>query len=159
MTAAQQVRVAAPDFVVVARAGKSEVISDAAMVSVAGGRRFAGNGYRSGEPFGKHFSFGVDAPTSVGVVTRSGQKRAITDAQKVLFCGGSDPARAPSPSAGADLSQLIADHEPTSSLDIFDENDEVHIVDNDATIEMADRFKSGPDDFDETVRARNKAMQ
>lgn len=155
-----------PDYVVVARANRGpEVITSVAMVAVSGGNRFAGNGYKSGETFGKRFSFGVRNPQRIGIVTKSGQKYAIADAAKVLFCGGSDPAK---PSAAmtkggaslANLSQLISDHEPAHAAEIIDENDDqAHIVDNGASIEMADRTASGPDDFDDLLRRRNEALK
>ncbi len=84
------VAVTSPDYVVVLYTnGKSNVFQNIAQALIRGGKRFDGNGYKTGEAFGKHFSFGYDTPIGLALVLKTGQKTAIDDAKQVLFCGGS----------------------------------------------------------------------
>lgn len=84
--------VVSPDYVVVMRTGFPQPVLLTAPTSVrtVGGSRFDGNGYQQGEPFGKRFSFGVDKPTQVDVTMKDGRKTSFTDAQRVLFMGGTE---------------------------------------------------------------------
>ncbi len=85
----------APDYVVLVYAnGQAETISASAAVRVVGGRRFEGNGYKSGEKIGKKFSFGYDAPDSVEVAlrTKTGSDKH-TDVKQAIFLGGKEQTR------------------------------------------------------------------
>jgi hypothetical protein len=81
-----------PDYVVIQPQGSTTgtTIVAPAGVAVVGGRRFDGNGYQHGEPFGKRFSFGYDSPARVDITAKDGKKTSLTTVQKVLFCGGAE---------------------------------------------------------------------
>jgi len=87
------VTVMAPQYVVVQHTnGKTDPpLAIGTMVTVTGGTRFDGNGYRPGEPFGKRFSFGYLAPAKVEIQQRGPVgKVAFTDVRQVVFCGGTE---------------------------------------------------------------------
>lgn len=94
--------VSSPDYIVVVHTnGQSNTIPSPSQVVVRGGNRFAGNGYQHGESFGRRFSFGYDAPSSVEI-TKSGSKVTMGDVKQILFCGGTE-----SPSVGCDIDHVI----------------------------------------------------
>lgn len=99
-TGAPATTVTAPEYVVFVRPSnpKGDVLQNVSTVSVTGGTRFAGNGYRPGEGIGRRFSFGVDAPFRIDFTMKTGEKGTVTDATRVLFLGGAE-----SESVGEDL--------------------------------------------------------
>lgn len=90
-TSSDGVTVTRPDFIVVVYQDPSKKPSalQADAVLVVSGKRFDGNGYRSGDPVGKTFSFGYDAPSRIEVLSK-GKKAVVADAKQVLFGGGSE---------------------------------------------------------------------
>ncbi len=102
------VSVSSPDYVVIVRGERADVLRSVAKAVVFGGARFEGTGYQPGEEFGRRFSFGYDAPTRVDLVATSGAKSSILDVSRVLFCGGSDlGASLPSSIVGGDLEDVL----------------------------------------------------
>lgn len=91
--------VVSPDHVAVIKQGASGLLargfSDIARVTVTGGRRFPGNGYRSGDRLGTTFSFGYEGPVSVEMVDRQGRKAGMNDVRQILFLGGIEPGGGP----------------------------------------------------------------
>jgi len=85
-------KVTTPDYVVIApKSGSAPVVvQDAAIVTVTGGGRFDGNGYKHGDKVGSTFSFGFDQPVSVSIVRRNSSKVDTSDVKQVLFLGGSE---------------------------------------------------------------------
>lgn len=85
-------QVTAPDYVVLVHADaskKPDVVASPDAVAVVGGKRIPGNGYKHGDPPGKTFSFGYDAPARVDVLLK-GKKATVTDVKQVLFMGGQE---------------------------------------------------------------------
>lgn len=98
--------VSAPDFVIIVfndLSKKAAVLAPSNAI-VTGGTRIDGNGYKSGEGFGQHFSFGYNAPTKVDVVIAN-QPESFTDVKQVLFCGGTEGAQ----TGGNSVAQSAAD--------------------------------------------------
>lgn len=58
-------------------------------VTVFGGTRFAGNGYKKDDPIGQTFSFGVDRPSRIEVINSKG-RRSLVSARQILFLGGTE---------------------------------------------------------------------
>lgn len=71
--------------VLVPTSGKPQVFTGPVRAVVKGGKRFPGNGYQPGEPFGKRFSFGYESPSRVDVGTQR-----FSDVKMVLFSDGSE---------------------------------------------------------------------
>lgn len=72
------------------------------VVGVWGGKRFEGNGYKTGDyakwngeersrNIGKNFSFGYDSPSRVDIINNKGKKLTLTDVKQILFAGGNEP--------------------------------------------------------------------
>jgi hypothetical protein len=79
-----------PDYVVLVKSNEKPLVVKAPSKAVVfAGARLEGNGYKSGDPFGTTFSFGVDGPSRVEVTT-SGKTQSHTDVKQVLFLGGKE---------------------------------------------------------------------
>lgn len=81
--------VSKPDAVMlVYKSGMNDIIQAPLSVGVNGGTHFKGNGYNKGDR--DKFSFGFEAPLSVSVMRKKGEKKKInaTDVKTVAFQGG-----------------------------------------------------------------------
>lgn len=164
MAAPARASVVGADYVAVDVRGSMRTFKSPLRVDVSGfSRNLSGNGYRPGQPGPiTTFSFGFESPQRVDVYLADGRRLVGGAATRAIFGGGRliDPSTPPPrPPAPARPMPSIPDDDPPSSSEIIEAGDnEAHIIDNGASLEMADRMHSGPDDFDETVRARNQAM-
>lgn len=89
--APQLTTVTAPDFVVVAYADasrKPDALTNVAQLSYAGGKRFPGSGYVAGGLQSGKFSFGVDEPSSVAIMTTDKRKFAAAGVKQFIVGGG-----------------------------------------------------------------------
>lgn len=83
-----------PDYAVVVYADgskKPELVAAPDLVNVSGGKRFDGNGYKSGDPLGSKFSFGWDSPKKVDILVK-GKPVSYPGVQQVLILGGKEAA-------------------------------------------------------------------
>lgn len=102
--------VTSPDFVVIVHAApqQPDVITGPASAVVTGGKRFDGNGYKSGQGFGSSFSFGYDGPTKIDVVS-GGTTTSYASPKQVLFLGGAEatPAAPATAVKGDEMSEIL----------------------------------------------------
>lgn len=169
--ASNRAAIARPSAVVAVDANGKPTTITAPRVDVTGyQRQLPGNGLPPGNP--ARFDFGFEKPASVVAYLADGRRVAKSGLLRILFVGGqpidpstpapSSPKLPPAKAAAVvdQLSRLVANHEPTHTSEIVDaKDDEVHLVDNGASLEMADRVDGGITDFDLQVKARNEALQ
>lgn len=172
--------IGAPDYLAVLDpTGKPLAFRRPARVDVIGGRVYPpprNKLYRPGDTMDSgRFSLGVERPAEVRVTNEDGESAAIANPQRLVFLGeGVDLTHTPPPAppdpqlrprpmlreVTSLLSQLVDNPNPTGHREVDDVDDQTaHIVDNGASLEMADRTASAPDDFDDLVRKRGEALK
>jgi hypothetical protein len=129
--------VSKPTAVALKRKGRKPALTKAvSRALVAGGEQIPGNG---------QFSFGWRAPNAVELVGKNGQAARLSDVESILFVGGT-----PIDKAEYDRLRALAANidEAPSQTEIADDR-QTHIVDNDASLAIADEVPRGTfrDDF------------
>ncbi len=116
--------VTSPDFVVIVHAApqQPDVITGPASAVVTGGKRFDGNGYKSGQGFGSSFSFGYDGPTKIDVVS-GGTTTSYASPKQVLFLGGIEatPAAPATAVKGDEMSEILGAMSTDEAVKALDE--------------------------------------
>lgn len=172
--------IGAPDYLAVLdQTGKPLAFRRPARIDVIGGRVFGPRRYQQYRPGDTmesgRFSLGVERPIELRVTNEDGESAAIANPQRIVILGeGVDLTHTPPPAPPAPqlrprpmlrevtslLSQLVDNPNPTGHREVDDVDDQTaHIVDNGASLEMADRTASAPDDFDDLVRKRGEALK
>lgn len=148
-----------PEFVVVKRKDKAPVgLGGVTRAFIQGGSQVAGNGYQKGDrqSWGTKFSFGFQVPDRVQLFRANGQEARFKDVESILFSGGIPASREDYQRIAHLASQIEAGF--ATDLEIADDR-ATHLVDNEATIAVADEVPRGNfrDDFWDRVRQLNEA--